>query len=63
MDAARRSRPTRWDNPPDRFIADTSGWMMVQGIYNARGGERYVRIGNFQLCDRTSRKAVTANQR
>ena len=50
------------DNPPDRFIADTSGWMMVQGIYNARGGERYVQIGNFQLCDRTSRKAVTANR-
>lgn len=50
------------DNPLNRFIADTSGWMKVEGIYNARGGERYVQIGNFQLCGRTSRKAVTPNR-
>jgi hypothetical protein len=36
--------------------------MLVEGIYNARGGERYVQLGNFQLCDRTSRKAVTPNK-
>ncbi len=50
------------DNTVNRFIADTSGWMRVEGIYNARGGERYIQIGNFQLCDRTSRKAVTNNR-
>jgi len=50
------------DNPLNRFIADTSGWIKVEGIYNARGGERFVQIGNFQLCDRTSRKAVTPNK-
>ena len=50
------------DNVLNRFIADTAGWMVVKGIYNARGGERYVQVGNFQLCDRTSRKAVTANR-
>lgn len=50
------------DNTVNRFIADTAGWMTVEGIYNARGGERYIQIGNFQLCDRTSRKAVTSNR-
>ncbi len=50
------------DNPLNRFIADTAGWLKVEGIYNARGGEHFVQIGNFQLCDRTSRKAVTANK-
>ncbi|HNR55989.1 MAG TPA: OmpA family protein [Flavobacteriales bacterium] len=50
------------DNPLNRFIADTSGWTKVEGVYNARGGERFVVIGNFQLCDRTSRKAVTPNR-
>lgn len=50
------------DNPMNRFIADTAGWMKVEGIYNARGGERFVQLGNFQLCERTSRKAVTENK-
>lgn len=50
------------DNALNRFIGDTAGWMKVEGIYNARGGERFVQLGNFQLCDRTSRKAVTANK-
>jgi hypothetical protein len=50
------------DQVLNRFISDTAGWMLVEGIYNARGGERFVQIGNFQLCDRTSRKAVSANR-
>ncbi|HQW04317.1 MAG: OmpA family protein [Flavobacteriales bacterium] len=50
------------DNAVDRFIADTTGWITVEGIFNAHGGERYVQIGNFQSCDRTSRKAVTPNR-
>ena len=49
------------DNPLDRFLADTAGWMLVEGIYNARGGERFVLIGNLQACDRTSRKALASN--
>jgi hypothetical protein len=49
------------DNPLDRFLADTTGWTLVEGIYNARGGERFVLIGNLQPCDRTSRKALTSN--
>ena len=49
------------DNPLDRFLADTAGWMLVEGIYNARGGERFVVLGNLQPCDRTSRKALTSN--
>ncbi|MBL7951589.1 MAG: OmpA family protein [Flavobacteriales bacterium] len=50
------------DNALNRFISDTAGWMKVEGIFNARGGERFVQIGNFQLCDRASRKAVVPNQ-
>ncbi|MEZ4755741.1 MAG: OmpA family protein [Flavobacteriales bacterium] len=49
------------DNPLDRFLADTAGWMLVEGVYNARGGERFVLIGNLQACDRTSRKALASN--
>ncbi len=49
------------DNVANRFVADAAGWMQVEGLYNARGGERFVQIGNFQLCDRTSRKANVAN--
>ncbi|MCC6540992.1 MAG: OmpA family protein [Flavobacteriales bacterium] len=50
------------DNMLNHFLGDSTGWMRVEGIYNARGGERYIQIGNFQLCDRTSRKAVTPNK-
>ncbi|MBL7945491.1 MAG: OmpA family protein [Flavobacteriales bacterium] len=50
------------DNTMNRFIADTAVWAKVEGIYSARGGERFVQLGNFQLCDRTSRKAVTPNK-
>ncbi|MBL7964213.1 MAG: OmpA family protein [Flavobacteriales bacterium] len=49
------------DNALERFISDTAGWMVVEGIYHARGGERFVVIGNFQECGRSSRKAVTPN--
>lgn len=50
------------DNVANRFVADAAGWMKVEGLYNARGGERFVQIGNFQLCDRTSRKANIPNK-
>lgn len=50
------------DNKLDSFLTDTAGWMLVEGIYNARGGERFVQVGNFQLCDRTSRKALVTNK-
>ncbi len=30
------------------FYADTAGWMKIQGIYKAKGGEEYITIGNFK---------------
>lgn len=50
-----------YTNPLDSFISDTSVWQEVKGIYNAKGGESYLIIGNFQPCGKTSRKAVTPN--
>lgn len=50
------------DNTVERYLSDTVGWMQVEGIYNAQGGERYILIGNLQACDRTSRRALANNQ-
>jgi hypothetical protein len=41
------------ETPPDlkfdssKTYADTSGWMLVSGLYTARGDEKYFIIGNF----------------
>ena len=35
-------------NPKTRFLSDTAGWTKVSGIYKAKGGERYITIGNFK---------------
>ena len=45
-------------NSLGRFLEDTSGWTTVTGVYNALGGERYVIIGNFHPCNRSSRKRL-----
>ncbi|RME33884.1 MAG: hypothetical protein D6794_11125, partial [Deltaproteobacteria bacterium] len=40
------------------FIMDTLGWTRVSGCYTARGGERYVIIGNFKSLAETEVKYV-----
>jgi outer membrane protein OmpA-like peptidoglycan-associated protein len=50
--------PPDLTNAPGRFISDTTEWVSVEGIYNARGGERFLVIGNFQTCNRTPRKPM-----
>ncbi|HOZ39634.1 MAG TPA: OmpA family protein [Flavobacteriales bacterium] len=49
------------ERPLNAFLQDTAAWMLVEGIYNARGGERYLVLGNLHPCDRSSRKALTTN--
>ena len=34
-------------NHYDRVLADTKAWMLVSGVFTARGGERFMTIGNF----------------
>lgn len=34
-------------NDFDRVLDDTEGWMLVSGIFNAKGGEQFLTIGNF----------------
>ena len=36
------------ENPADRVLVDMRGWMLVEGEFTARGGERYMTIGNFR---------------
>lgn len=43
------------ENGLDRFLNDTTGWTKVTGVYNAMGGERFIQIGNFHPCGRSSR--------
>lgn len=45
-------------NPQGQYLADTTEWVSVDGIYNARGGERFLILGNFQACNRTSKKPM-----
>lgn len=49
------------ENPLDRFLADTASWMKVEGVFNAKGGERSVIIGNFQPYGFSSRKVLSSN--
>ena len=34
-------------NDYDRVLANTQAWMLVSGVFTARGGERFLTIGNF----------------
>jgi hypothetical protein len=43
------------ENPLGRMLNDTSGWTTVTGIHNAKGGERFVVIGNFHTCNSSTR--------
>ncbi|MFT5665961.1 MAG: hypothetical protein ACI9DK_000136 [Vicingaceae bacterium] len=50
-------------NTIDNFISDTSGWVSIDGIYNAKEGEQFIVVGNFQKCNQTSRKVLIPNKR
>lgn len=43
------------EDPLGRMLNDTSGWTTVTGLYNAKGGEGFVVIGNFQRCNSSTR--------
>lgn len=34
-------------NPVNRFITDSINWTRICGVYKAKGGEKYITIGNF----------------
>jgi len=34
-------------NPKNRMLSDTFGWTLVDGIYTAHGGERFITLGTF----------------
>ena len=50
------------NNSNNNFLNDTLNWTKISGIYNAKGTERYLIIGNFQACNKTSRKALITNK-
>ena len=39
--------PPQIQNPPDRFLTDTTNWTPITGFYTAKGGEEYIAIGGF----------------
>lgn len=45
-------------NPPERILSDTANWMEICGIYKAKGGERYITIGNFKRDTSTNAVSV-----
>jgi len=49
------------NNRHNNFIKDTLDWVEIKEIYNAKGGEKYIIIGNFQKCNQSSRKALIPN--
>lgn len=50
-------------NTAGRLLNDTAGWTMVTGIHNAKGGERYVLIGNFHTCNASTRIRMDASKK
>ncbi len=50
------------ENPLGRMLRDTTGWTTVTGVYNAMGGERYVIIGNFHPCNRSTRQLMDTDK-
>lgn len=41
------------ENPATSPLTDTRGWQCVTGVFVAKGGERYVTIGNFAPIERS----------
>ncbi|MCU0770800.1 MAG: HYR domain-containing protein [Verrucomicrobia bacterium] len=44
-------------NPPGNLLTNQTGWMLVQGVFTAAGGEDHITLGNF--LDDASTLAVT----
>lgn len=42
---------TRFNNP---IISDTTKWSLINGVYSAVGGEKYITLGNFNTCQNTN---------
>jgi OmpA-OmpF porin, OOP family len=36
------------ENPSSRILKDSIGWELVSGVFQAKGGEEYIIIGNFK---------------
>jgi flagellar motor protein MotB len=51
------------NNTTNNFLNDTVNWTEISSTYNAKGNENYIVIGNFQACNRTSRKALISNKK
>ncbi len=45
-------------NPSSSFISDTDEWVTISGSFKARGGEKYIIIGNFYTSDGTKAMEV-----
>lgn len=60
---ARERTEAHVSDPPGRLLDDTTAWTTVSGVYNAKGGERYVVIGNFNPCNSSTRKKLYPERR
>ncbi len=45
----------------NKYVTDTSVWVCIQGIYKAKGGEKYITIGNFNDHAHTSYTVINNN--
>lgn len=41
------SLPYHLQNAPGNYLTDTAGWIKVNGVYRAKGGEQWLTIGRF----------------
>jgi len=46
-------------NPKDHVLSDTLNWVPVEGSFVARGGEKYITIGNFHSAAQTTFDTVS----
>ncbi|MEY4385044.1 MAG: hypothetical protein RLY20_327 [Verrucomicrobiota bacterium] len=42
------------ENPAGNPLASTNGWMLVQGMFTASGGESFITLGNFRADNATT---------
>ena len=43
-----------YENPPDNILRDSVNWMVINGTYDAAGGEQFMTIGNFRSNENTN---------